>query len=78
MFHFTIRDVLWLTAVVAAGLGVALYNRPSPPAAKQVGRFQIIDDSKNGYIYLLDTATGEVWQRYQGSWNNDRSSAMKQ
>jgi hypothetical protein len=78
MFHFTIRDLLWLTAVAAVALGVAVYNRQPRRAAKPVGRYQIIEDSKHGYIYLLDTATGEIWQRYQGSWSNDRSPAMKE
>jgi hypothetical protein len=52
--HFTIRDLLWLTVVVA--LVLALIYTKQPSAA---GRYQLILPQEKGG-YLIDTVTGKV------------------
>ena len=51
MPRFSIRDLLWLTAVVALGLALVYTKRPST-----VGRYQFYDSQ-----LLLDTQDGRMW-----------------
>jgi hypothetical protein len=54
MKQFSIRDLLFLVVIVALALGWWLDRRPV------AARFQI-EAAGNGPVYVLDTATGEVW-----------------
>jgi hypothetical protein len=58
-FRFTIRDLLWLTLVVAMGVGwwVSYRSYSAPP------RFQVSfeDTHEDKDMYLTDRQTGEVW-----------------
>ena len=65
---FTIRDLLWLTLVVALAVGWWVDRRPP--------RFQVFD-SRPGNIsgkmrVLIDNETGETWVQYaaHGSWGS--------
>lgn len=57
--QFSLRDALLLIAFVAVALGwwVDRRNRVAAPA-----RFQI--QTAEGHAFVLDTATGEVWERH--------------
>jgi hypothetical protein len=37
---------------------------PAAPAPAQIGRFKMA--STNGHVYVLDTATGQVWEAFAG------------
>ena len=64
---FSIRDLLWLTAVVAVVLW-ALYARPST-----AGRYSM-ENNQMGQTFILDTATGQCWVRDQiGRWTDAAS-----
>jgi hypothetical protein len=52
--RFTIRDLLWLTVVVALALTFFYVNRPTAS-----GRFQFVIDS-NGTKYVIDTTNGQI------------------
>jgi hypothetical protein len=61
-FRFTIRDLLWLTLVVAV-LFAWRFSRIQPVA----GRYQRID-KPNSLPLIFDTATGRVWELDHASW----------
>ena len=57
-----------MVALLLAGCGVALLAQTARPAAprpaSQTARFQlIINPSARADTFLLDTATGQIWQR---------------
>jgi hypothetical protein len=67
-FRFTIRDLLWLTALVAVALAGWFARQPAMP-----GRFQFIETRPgDGPWLLLDTATGQTWRDSGGAWAPDR------
>ena len=74
-FSFSIRDLLWLTAVVAIVLW-ALYGRPTavPPTT---GRFMLVRvqlEPIQGKTVLVDTATGQCWfQANNGMWIDEKT-----
>jgi hypothetical protein len=55
MRQFSIRDLLFLVAIVALALGWWFDRRPVP------ARFQMTTTA--GHAFVLDTATGQVWSR---------------
>jgi hypothetical protein len=54
-FRFTIRDLLWLTALVAMGVGWWISN-----SNRKIGRYQYVTHP-GGANNVLDTATGQMW-----------------
>ena len=74
-FSFSIRDLLWLTAIVAVVLW-ALYGRPAalPPMS---GRFMIVRvqlEPVQGKTSLVDTVTGQCWwQDNRGVWIDEKT-----
>jgi hypothetical protein len=70
---FTIRDILWLTAVVA--LIVALIYVKQPVAA---GRFQLVVP-QHAPKYVFDTTTGKIWiqAHHHGEWYEYPSPKLK-
>ena len=71
---FSIRDALWLTALVAVGLGwwIDRARRPEPPQpVVESGKYDVIVTGKDAdKIYLLDARTGQMWERYSdGQWS---------
>ena len=78
---FTIRDTLLVTALVAVALGWGIdrARRASPvPTQPQTvmpeagrGRYElVVAGSNQDRLYLLDTRTGEVRERYgDGYWH---------
>ena len=74
-FGFSIRDLLWLTAIVAVVLW-ALYGKPAagPPTS---GRFMIVRvqlEQSQDKTLLLDTATGQCWwQDNRGIWIDEKT-----
>ena len=55
MARFSIRDLLFLLAIIALALGWWFDRRPIP------ARFQMHVTTNRAYV--LDTATGQVWSR---------------
>jgi hypothetical protein len=73
MFHFTIRDALWLTALVAVGLGWWIDRsrraETTRPVASSVKYDLIVTGKDADKLYLLDARTGQMWERYgDGQW----------
>jgi hypothetical protein len=64
MRQLSIRDLLFLAAVIALALGWWLDRRPVP------ARFQM--SSAGDHVFVLDTATGKVWS--QGFPANSQNS----
>jgi hypothetical protein len=63
--------------LIIAALIVVLVPRPNPvPSGPQIGRYQI--GGVPGHGYVLDTATGQVWQDFatasSGSSDKDFTS----
>ena len=72
---FSIRDLLWLTALVAIVLTAWIVRRP--PAPPVSGRFQLIETRPGeGPWLFLDTATGQIWRDSAGAWVPDRSPRL--
>ncbi|HUE71746.1 MAG TPA: hypothetical protein VMP01_12740 [Pirellulaceae bacterium] len=73
MFKFSIRDLLWLTVVVALAVALIYVKRPIA-----TGRYQMISGAE-GQNYILDTTTGKIWAQsgYQpwddAKWNDYKS-----
>jgi hypothetical protein len=72
MFRFTIRDVLWLTVVVAVSLGWWVDQnrlaRPPVPTREESYQF-IMNESHSDKPYLFNPRTGEMWLRHSsGEW----------
>jgi hypothetical protein len=70
MLRFTIRDVLWLTVVVALGVAwwidrTRLMNRPQP--AREESYEVIVGDQDRDKVYLFNPRTGHMWHRHGGS-----------
>jgi hypothetical protein len=74
---FTIRDTLLVTALVAVALGWGIdraRRASAPPATPpEVGRGRyelVVSGSNQDKLYLLDTHTGELRERYgDGYWH---------
>lgn len=63
--HVTIRDLLWLTLVVAIVLWFQ-YARPI-----SVERYQMEHNAGMGRLIILDTATGKIWNRHaDNNWTS--------
>ncbi len=62
MFRLTIRDVLWLTVVVAMGVGFFV--------TRESARYQLRPDPITKKWILVDTTSGLAWEqnREDGSW----------
>ena len=66
----SVKSFSFLTVgIIIAVLFVGLAWRQPPqaaggcaPPANQVGRFQMA--SELGHVYILDTTTGEVWEKF--------------
>jgi hypothetical protein len=64
--QFTIRDLLWLTVLVAMGL-VWFFQKPNQP-----GRYQLGTD--HSHALINDTATGRCWMLGDnGRWGDTAS-----
>ena len=55
MFHFSIRDVLWLTVVVALGVGWWVEHRRAENAAALA--------MKNAKLELINATVTAAWKR---------------
>jgi len=62
MFRFTIRDVLWLTVVVAVGFG-AFLSSPHWSCRFRVGKHEA-----TGQDMLTDTKENRSWRRLGNDW----------
>jgi hypothetical protein len=70
---FSIRDMLWLTVVVALVLGLIFVKQPSAP-----GRYQLIaDPHQSGARYMVDTTTGDYWYQLSNKWHEGTSPIPK-
>ena len=68
---FSIRDALWLTALVAVGLGWWIDRArrsvaPLQPAVADSKYEVLVTGNENDKLYLFDARTGEIWERYGG------------
>jgi hypothetical protein len=59
-FTFSIRDILWLTAVVALAVALVYVKWPNGQ-----GRYQFTTDTHES-LYIFDTATGRYWRKGPG------------
>ena len=73
---FSIRDALWLTALVAVALSwwierARREEAPSPQPAEGQGKYDVImTGERHDKPYLFDSKTGEMWERYSdGQWS---------
>jgi hypothetical protein len=66
MFRFTIRNVLWLTAVVVLTLALIYVKWPNGH-----GRYQMTSSGASDPRFILDTATGKIWCQgaYGANWH---------
>ena len=62
-FRFTIRDLLWLTLVVAMSVGWWLDHRRRN---EFLSRYVITGDSK--HVFIGDYSEGKFWCRDGDSW----------
>lgn len=60
--RFSIRDMMWLTVVVAMAFAW-YFVKPNTPGRYTIG----IDPGRNSAL-LVDTATGQCWERYGKEW----------
>jgi len=58
--RFTIRDLLWLTALIAMGIGWWLDHRSS---------FHVVDNGRS--LRFIDNTTGETWEFMDASRHPD-------
>lgn len=75
----SLRYVLAIVVTGGIAIVVAPFSRqvirgdgpatPAPAASVQVGRFQL--EGIPNYIYVLDTATGQVWERFPGTQRDE-------
>jgi hypothetical protein len=65
MFRFTIRDVLWLTVVVALGVGWMIHYQRMALAVKAA-------DAKTAEVESFCESMGE-----HVPWNNDRTRVIR-
>ena len=69
---FSIRDLLWLTTLVAVVVW-SRYERPSTP-----GRYTMELDQGSFRTYILDTATGQLHVRDSNSnWTDATPPALQ-
>jgi hypothetical protein len=71
--QFSLRDALLLIAFVAVALGwwVDRRNRVAAPARYQM---QTVD----GHAFVLDTGTGQVWERWLPPGNGSNSPGFNE
>jgi len=70
--NFSIRDLLWLTTVVAVVVW-SRYERPGTP-----GRYTMELNQGSYHTYVLDTATGQLWLRdSNGNWTDVTQPALQ-
>ncbi len=69
MLRYSMKDLLYLFVVAALILGwwAERHNR-EPPAA----RFQMQLLEANQDVYILDTATGQVWYNRKTGWMDQK------
>ena len=64
--RFTIRDVLWLTLVVAMGVGWWAYGQRTHP------RYEVLEGTNVNHnfsqLFLRDRETGQAWIKDGDSW----------
>ena len=70
MKQFSIRDLLFLAVIAALALGWWVDKRPIP------ARFTIGGGDKHAYI--LDTATGQAWEKSYSSYGESREHPTKE
>jgi hypothetical protein len=71
-FSFSIRDLMWLTTLVAVVVW-SRYERPSTP-----GRYMMQLNPAAFHTYILDTATGQVYVRdSNANWTDATPPALK-
>jgi len=69
---FSIRDLLWLTALVAVVLWSKYGSHEKP------GRYTQQMNPNQGQTFILDTATGQCWLRdVNGGWTDATPPAIK-
>jgi hypothetical protein len=66
--RFSIRDILFVSSLVAVLLGWWIDRHRVSPVA---GRFQL-GTPNNGQTLILDTATGQVWYQPQAGFNDPK------
>jgi hypothetical protein len=66
MKQFSIRDLLFLVVIIALTLGWWLDRRPIP------ARFTM--GGGDSHAYILDTATGQVWEKSYSPNNENREN----
>jgi hypothetical protein len=66
-FRFTIRDLLWLMALVAMGLGWWAYSQRATTA-----RYEVLERTNINHnfsqLFLRDRETGQVWCKAGDIW----------
>ena len=74
---FTIRDALFVTALVAVALGWGIdrmRRASSPLTTPQTDnrKYEVLMSGKDqDKLYLFDPRTGQIWERYgSGEWTN--------
>jgi hypothetical protein len=70
MKQFSLRDLLFFIVIVALGLGWWLDKRPD------VARFTM--GGGNSHAYVLDTATGQVWEKSYTPGNETRELPLNE
>ncbi len=63
---FDLKSIL-VGAILAAGLFLAFGAAHRP--ANQTRRFKI--EASDRYVYILDTTTGQLWEKYMGARNKE-------
>jgi hypothetical protein len=67
---FTIRDLLWATAVVAIALGWRITGQRTPPAPTPAEAHYELVPIGTDKLLLFNPRTGECWERYSnGRWS---------
>jgi hypothetical protein len=69
MKQFSIRDLLFLVLIIALALGWWLDKRPIP------ARFTM--GGGDSHAYILDTATGQAWEKSYSLTENPQNSTMQ-
>ncbi len=69
---FSIRDLMFLTVIVALAVALVYVKWPSGQ-----GRYQFAVDEAHHNLYIFDSATGRCWRKptrgYGGEWTSEPS-----